>query len=70
MSMEFYISNKEIGKKLSIRDVGNLMGEICWNQKIKINDRRHKVEKILKGSLDSIPSPSPSKFKLWAGKFV
>ena len=30
-----------------------------------------KVEKILKSSLDSIPSPLPSeKFKLWAGKFA
>ena len=30
-----------------------------------------KVEKILKGSLDLIPSPSPSvKFKLWTGKFA
>ena len=30
-----------------------------------------KVEKIWKGSLDSIPSPSPPmKFKSWTGKFV
>ena len=30
-----------------------------------------KVEKILKGSLDLIPSPSLQwKFKLWAGKFT
>ena len=30
-----------------------------------------KVENFLKGSLDSIPSPSPSvKFKLLAGKFA
>ena len=31
-----------------------------------------KVETILKGSLNSIPSPSPSvkKFKLRAGKFA
>ena len=30
-----------------------------------------KVEKILKGSLDLIPSPSLQwKFKLWAGKFA
>ena len=30
-----------------------------------------KVENILKGILDSIPSPSPSvKFKLWAGMFA
>ena len=30
-----------------------------------------KVENILDGSLDSIPSPSPSvKFKLWAEKFT
>ena len=30
-----------------------------------------KVEKILKGSLDSIPSPSTSvKIKLWTEKFA
>ena len=30
-----------------------------------------KVEKIFKGSLGSIPSPSPSvKVKLWVGKFA
>ena len=31
----------------------------------------NNVEKILKGSLASVPSPSPSqKFKLWVGKFA
>ena len=34
------------------------------------HDRTIKVEKNLKASLDLIPSPSPWKFKLWAGKFV
>ena len=29
-----------------------------------------KMEKILKGSLDSIPSPSPSVKIQWAGKFA
>ena len=30
-----------------------------------------KVEKILKGSLDLIPSPSPSvKIQIWAGKLL
>ena len=29
-----------------------------------------KVEKILKGSLNSIPSPSVKIQKLWAGKFA
>ena len=30
-----------------------------------------KVEKILKDSLDLIPSPSPSeKIQIWAGKFA
>ena len=29
-----------------------------------------KVENILKGSLDLIPSPSTMVFKVWVGKFV
>ena len=33
--------------------------------------KRSKVEEILKGSLDSIPSPSTSmKIQIWAGKFA
>ena len=37
----------------------------------KPNYQVFKVEKILKGSLDSIPSPSPSvKIQIWAGKFA
>ena len=36
----------------------------------KIKALFHKVEKILKDSLDSIPSLSPSvKIQKWAGKF-
>ena len=35
------------------------------------NDLSHNVEKILKGSLDLIPSRSPSvKFRLWVVKFA
>ena len=37
----------------------------------KPNYQVFKVEKILKGSLDSIPSPSSSvKIQIWAGKFA
>ena len=33
--------------------------------------KKDRVEKILKGSLDSIPSPSPSvKIQIWVGKFL
>ena len=38
---------------------------------IKLNSNCYKVEKILKGSLDSIPSPLPLvKIQIISGKFA
>ena len=53
-------------------------GSTNWKEKNEnvVNDKvpfseQVKVEKILKGSLDSIPSPSPSvKIQIWAGNLL
>ena len=63
---------------VDIWSVGCIMAEMLTGKTLfPGTDRKynfvifHKVEKILKGSLDSIPSPSPSvNIQIMGGKFA
>ena len=56
----------EAGKSIKI---GPLLDFPGWGIKPTFSDHIVKVESILKGSLDSIPSPSPSvKIQIRGGK--
>ena len=68
---------KDLGKNFTITTIFAYFYEVntkCYSYKKHkkfMNSKTHKVEKILKGSLDSIPSPSPSvKSQIMGGKFA